>query len=306
MSDDSAIRIRIRVGPQAGLQVIHQESLITFGRSPDNKLVIPIPEISRHHGQLARSETGWVFLSSSPNPTTLNGRKVEPGKPLVMNPGDVVAVGGVKLFDIQFTPTAPASATPADAPAQPDPSQRSISRRGRLWIGIGIYLLIMLVIFLVAASAARSKPGPALAAEPLTDQQITDEIHRPITQSLDERESARHLSEAQGLYPRTESSNDGLYQVHHHYKLAMAYSGKAVLDGIDQLRFNEVEHKLIESIIRDYRNAYARLRSREWDGAEKAFFALAQAYPDSRSLIHQNIQKQLTAINQNRPKKKFR
>jgi hypothetical protein len=66
----------------------------TIGRGPANTIQIPENFISGVHSQLRYHNGIWYVMdANSRNRTFVNNQKLEPGKPLVAKPGDIVQVG---------------------------------------------------------------------------------------------------------------------------------------------------------------------------------------------------------------------
>lgn len=69
--------------------------VVTVGRADDNDLVVPDPEVSRHHARLVLGAAGWVVSDlGSTNGTWVNGEAVERAP---VAPGDVVAFGRMRF-----------------------------------------------------------------------------------------------------------------------------------------------------------------------------------------------------------------
>jgi TolA-binding protein len=240
-------------------------------------------------------------VSHSPNGSTVNGKPVATGKAHPLKPGDTIGVGKQKLLTVQFQP--PVAKGAAEEAAAAPARQSDMSRRAKLWLGIGIYMVIALVVIIVLWGLKKEEAAPQLAAAQVSDQEIEAEIRRPLVRAPDEREAARTLAEAQQWYPRSGGHEAGLFHTHRNYKLALAFSGKTSFEGIDQLQFNEVENALVQTITRDYRAAYARVRSLEWSAAETLLRGILQQYPDSQSIIWKNVSDQLRIVTARRVRK---
>ena len=329
------IRIQMLIGPHAGLGRVHEERSLTFGRSADCDIVIDaphpphaIPHLSRRHGELRLGDGWWVLINRSANGTQINRRRITDDRPHPLKTGDVVRVAGTKLFAVHFTPEDLAAEpnqadvdSPADETGEAESDVRAprppLSGRAKLWIGIGVFNLAVLITIIIFATAGGGGPGAVEPVEPLTEQQIAAAIRQPVQRPLDEREAARHLAEARELYSSAGSTPGSLYETHRHYQLALAYSGggggaggggavggERGLRGLDRLRFQETQRRLIERVATLYRRAYARLRNREWLAAERLLRELTEAYPDTNSVIFENVQAQLAVALANRPQRR--
>jgi len=66
-----------------------------LGRMPDNRIVLPEPQVSRVHCQFVFSETRWKIVDlGGVNGTIVNGGRI---KEHVLEPGDVIQVGKTLL-----------------------------------------------------------------------------------------------------------------------------------------------------------------------------------------------------------------
>jgi hypothetical protein len=159
------------------------------------------------------------------------------------------------------------------------------------------------IVVSAVGSGSRTKPVDALPAA-LAEAEIAAEIRRPARVELpDAREAQRHLDEAQSWYPRVTGAVDGLYRAHRAYKLSLACSGARRFEGLDQLRFQDVEDKLVQKVIQEYERAYAMLANREYSTAETILRRLMLAYPDTESAIFQSVRRHLLYIDKHKPRR---
>ncbi len=64
------------------------------GRSVENDLCLPDPSVSRRHAVFRRTGRAWFLTDEgSTSGTTLNARRLEPGTPAPLEPGDRIAIG---------------------------------------------------------------------------------------------------------------------------------------------------------------------------------------------------------------------
>lgn len=74
------------------------ESETSIGRGPANTIQIPENFVSGVHTQLRFHNGMWYVLdANSRNGTFVNNQRLEPGKPLVARPGDIVQVGFMRF-----------------------------------------------------------------------------------------------------------------------------------------------------------------------------------------------------------------
>ncbi len=300
--------LKFGAGRLAGQTMPFDDSPVTFGRDASQTITLESPYASREHGELRFEDDHWGLVNHSPNGTEVNGKRVTKG-PRRLKEGDRVGLGGevwfVAAFGDQLAETRDAEPDPAEE-REPEEEQTVDSeiaeakRRSRIWIGIGIYLAIMAVVFVVFISLSGGDTE-APAKGMLSDEQIAEEIRRPIERPADPREASRYLKMANASYRRTSADPDALYKTYRYYRLALAYSRETTFDMIEQRRFDTVEQQLIDAVTKQYREAYALLRSKQWAEAEQAFRKLSRMYPNYESRIYRNVQQQLKVAMQNRP-----
>jgi len=76
------------------------------GRAVENEVCLPAPSVSRHHAALRRTAGGWFLTDEgSTSGTTLNARRLDPGTPAPLEPGDRIGIGPW-LFRVADDPTA--------------------------------------------------------------------------------------------------------------------------------------------------------------------------------------------------------
>lgn len=82
------------------------EADTSVGRSVENDLCLPDPSVSRRHAVLRRTGQAWFLTDEgSTSGTTLNARRLEPGTPAPLEPGDRIGIGPW-LFRVADDPTA--------------------------------------------------------------------------------------------------------------------------------------------------------------------------------------------------------
>lgn len=89
-------------GPKAGESFTLDDRPLTFGRSPDNRVVIPDNQVSRRHAEIRREGENY-FLSDlqSPNGTRVNGERIK--QPVMLQPGNTIEIGN-SAFQFQAPP----------------------------------------------------------------------------------------------------------------------------------------------------------------------------------------------------------
>ena len=104
--------------PEGGLQVVQlQQSRLTFGRAPDNDVVLDHPDMSRHHIRFEVSRTGYHLTDlNSTNGAYLDDQLLAPGVAAPWRPGQILYVAD---FQLTIEPQQPFL---ADQPRQPQPA----------------------------------------------------------------------------------------------------------------------------------------------------------------------------------------
>jgi pSer/pThr/pTyr-binding forkhead associated (FHA) protein len=96
----------------------HLTAAAGLGRAPDNEIVLPASDVSRHHARLEPDENGaWVHDLGSANGTLVNGVGVAPRAPQRLGDGDRVGIGPY-VFDVKLASDSAASATATVVPTQ--------------------------------------------------------------------------------------------------------------------------------------------------------------------------------------------
>jgi pSer/pThr/pTyr-binding forkhead associated (FHA) protein len=83
--------------------------VLTLGRSSDCDLILSDAQVSRHHAQIRRQDSGAVLVDlASSNGTFVNGRRIDAAYRL--RPGDVLRLGNTQLlFELPGQPRRPAA-----------------------------------------------------------------------------------------------------------------------------------------------------------------------------------------------------
>lgn len=301
------LRIQLLAGAQSGLQTTHTQPRLVFGRDAATDIAIDEAHLSRQHGELVCAEGYWSVVNHSANGTTVNGKKLKGDQPRVLKPGDVVGVGKIKLFAVQYAPGSTEEVAGFDTPAPEAVTDagNQMSRRGKLWMALGIYGFIMLVVFIVIISFGGDGGGGGRETPPqLRDQIIENEIEAPYEMPRDEAKAIQHLERARETYERTGASPRAMYDALHNYKLHLAYAKTDTFnDGGDVLAFNQIKTTLTKQLIEGYRQAYTMVRGRQWLSAEKKLRELQAMYPASDSDFYDNLDAHLSFVRTSRPRR---
>lgn len=316
-----ALAVQLLLGRKPQDPVPMSDPPITFGRTADNRVVLTHPNVSRHHGEMAVQQGQWVLINCSPHGTKVNKTQVT-DQPVVLSDGDVVCVGSVKLFRVQLRSGGAARAGAADH--EPDRTEagqasdgpggsasrsigadvdaeqaRQVKKKKVIYTAIGVYLLLMLAAFVWLGSMGDTPEESVPAPEAMSRQAISQAIAQlPQVHQADARLSQEHLAEANRQYELIGLEPDALYRAHHHYQLALAYSGEDRLTGQADRRLLELQERLSEQMWSKYRQAFQMLKGGQYERAAKAFAALMRFYPDLQSSLHRHMQAQWAAANQ--------
>lgn len=77
---------------------------ITIGRDPGNQIVVPLPDVSRHHAQLISHDGGYAIIDlGSANGTHLRGKRIPSKQPVTLSDGDVIRIGDQSGNSISIT-----------------------------------------------------------------------------------------------------------------------------------------------------------------------------------------------------------
>lgn len=274
--------MRVLAGPHAGRQVVLSRSPITFGRAEDNELVIDLPFVSRHHGELRFENRRWRLVNHSANGTRLDRRWVNK-KPRAVADAGTIAIGDQDVLAFTLQPLAADAGEPP--PAAPAPR---VTGRQKLWIGIGVYLVAMLGLVVFFSTLREEQPqDPFASMAELTDQQIQAEIDRSLpARAPDPRRVQAALEEVNTMLALEETEPDALFRAHEAYQRARAYSpGGRLQRQIDVRNSHVVQRRLTDRVIALYQRANGLLRQRQYTNASNAYRQLLETYPaghDSR------------------------
>ncbi len=315
------LQVQLFTGMAAGRRARFEQSPITFGRSPENVLVIEDANVSRQHGEIRFEGGQWQLYNHSSNGTKVN-RKAVKDKPRPISDGDEVYVGKQLLFSVHIEPVE-ASAADADAPLVPQAAQagqpgqfgaaaqqpgagqvnlagheqdaQPPKKRNKLMIGIAIYAvgLLGLVIFLSTLGNGNSKVEDNVPE--LTKAQIADMIRKPKTvQPVDETRYIEAINEANLYYERRDLKPGNPYRSYAAFQEAISVSGlgpnKFKDDNLQaKRRYFAVQEQLIESVSEAYAAACAKLNRGDYEGALYAFEDVQDLWRDVTSDLYENI-----------------
>ncbi|MFN3168964.1 MAG: FHA domain-containing protein [Phycisphaeraceae bacterium] len=279
----STLQVHITAGPQAGARFQLNTSPVSFGRSPDNTLVLDVAVVSRQHGELVREDDGtWTLINHSSNGTRV-GRKKVTKKPYPLSDGVPITIGDTEVFRVHLVEDGtPGTAANAPTAEQNEPAQQpatnapgaGLKGKSKLWIGLGVWIGLCVVLMIVGALTLggdgddNKTPGDPGIWNP--GQTITDVPPGPdadiadVKRLLEERLTPedpndtlydQHLADARDAY---ELGKQGLFDAYRHYQQAISYAQDRddPLDSLDQIKYGNVMNQLAEIIAQDYRQAW--------------------------------------------------
>ena len=279
----SNLTIQPHTGPQAGSALTFETGPVTFGRSPDNDLVLDDPHVSRHHGTLRAEGEGWRVEARGENGLSLDGDELE-AESAELPERATIGVGRAPLFEATIV-----AGEEGDAPAASAGASRSPQR----WIWYGAYLAFLLAMAVVIATFTSPESAESELGTKLSRTQIRKAILVPVPQ---EDPSARvaqaALARARTHVERLESRPDALFRAYRAFRRSLAHREAGHFpDPVDQLRYHQVQRRLIARFHERYERAYRLLRNQRYRSAEKAFDALSDFFPDRDHELYAHIQK---------------
>lgn len=290
----ASITITYQAGNVAGQRVRLDGEALSFGRSGDCDVAVPSTAASRTHGQLLATDAGWSITATGKNRTEVRGKRVR-GKPVALRSGDTVEIGDEPVFQVHFDTPAAAAEDQEDQPTELTEEQlaeRKRKRKTKLWIGIGAYLVVMMLAFVFFSTLEPPEDKTEFPPEWSLDR-IEQVIRAPVTKRPpDEFDAETALRSANQLYNRLETRPSALYEAHQAYQRSLSYqAGDSFPDGLDQLRYQEVQDRLVDQITTRYRRGYDQLVGGRYARAAETFRRLTELYPKPESELYQNIER---------------
>jgi len=269
----NALQVHITQGPQAGTRLQVSQSPVTFGRSPDNTLVLDLPLVSRNHGELHFVDGQWVLHNLSQNGTRIDRKRVTK-KPRELTDGASIIIGDEEIFRVYLTNQAidDGNPTPAAVPEGDDPQQPThipgsgLKGRSRLWLFASIWFGAMICVFALLFTFFGGKddtdpePTNAIVFYENPDE-ILDllKVMPPRMEHIPSKYDG-NIDSARAAYESNPRDNYGCYE---HYRIAMLHMPDAqdYLIGEDMNRYTEVARDLSVLIDEYYGRAYVLWKS---------------------------------------------
>lgn len=283
----NALQVHITAGPQAGARLQLSQSPVSFGRSPDNTLVIDLPVVSRQHGELVFEDGQWVLVNRSANGTRLNRKRITK-KPRPIADGASVVIGDEEVFRIYLTEAAAQAvpeATQEDQPQQPSQAPGAgLKGRSRLWLFAAIWFGLMIGLFVVLfaffGDDGKDNTGPSNRIVLYANaEEVRDILKRePEREGYVASHYESHLANARDAY---DSNPRDLYEAYDSYRRAMRVMPEEQdnLIGEDLQRYNDVEEELAELIYEQYDRAYRAERAKQFQRAVDILDDLRDDFP---------------------------
>ncbi len=151
MNDQASAGFSLVLRP-SGRLVHLSRSGATIGRYPDNTIVIPDPQVSRHHARISWQAGAYVIEDlGSGNGTFVNGQRIT--GPRLLNHGHVIRLGSTSMDVRQSSPEQVKEPTPLEALASPIQTPfAEFSRRLTKPVVIGVLLGGFAIVCLAAAA----------------------------------------------------------------------------------------------------------------------------------------------------------
>ncbi|MEX2216189.1 MAG: FHA domain-containing protein [Phycisphaeraceae bacterium] len=292
------LQIQVFAGAASGRRARFDRSPITFGREPDNLLVIDDAFVSRYHGELRFEGGQWLLDNKSSNGTKLGRRKVAE-KPQPIQSGDEVSVGGKLLFSITIEPVeGPASEERSIMDMESDEAGEvsPAKKKQKMFVMIGVYMVILLglVIFL---STLKGKPRDvANTTKELTREQVDRFVRQPLPVAVPSEPRYReYMVAADRLYNIRENSPSGYFEALRAFQNAVSVAGTnngrlKPEDPQAQLKLTELESALGRKIYDVYIDGINRLRRGDDEGSYRAFESAKVLFNDIGNPLYKNLE----------------
>lgn len=313
MAPMNPLQVQLFTGMAAGRRARFEQSPITFGRSPDNVLVIEDTAVSRLHGEIRFEAGQWQLYNHSGNGTKLN-RKTVKDKPRPITDGDEVSVGKQLLFSIHVE-AVEANAGDADKPlvpaagpvpvnlsgrpgAQADGQNAEVSskKRSKLFIAIGVYSALLLGLIIFLGTLGKKPVANGKEIPELSPAEIASIIRAPKqAQPVDEGEYKRSMDDANRLFDRRDIAVGNRFRCYSAYQTAISFAGLGrdtfeEKDIDSQRRYFTVQDELVENVTTSYQLACAKLNRGDYEGAIYGLEDVQARFNDTTTKLYKNVQ----------------
>ncbi|MCL7452455.1 MAG: FHA domain-containing protein [Anaerolineae bacterium] len=122
--------------------------VVTIGRHPDNTVVVPDPQASRHHAEITMQGSRWVMQDlGSANGTYVNGERIV--GPHVLKDGDLLGIGQAR-FSAEISTPISVQDTLVER-RRPGPARLPAESRRRAILFVGLATIAILAVILAVA-----------------------------------------------------------------------------------------------------------------------------------------------------------
>ncbi len=312
-SSPLALDVTVLAGPNTGTRVRFDSSPAAFGRDATHPLIIDVPVVSRDHGYFDLKDGKWQIVNRSPNGLSVNGKRLKGRSSRVLPAEATVVIGDTPVMNVRLRDAA--ATQPGAAPdtgvdgneasdntddADPLHKPRRKVTRTRLLVGLVLFWVVLFgVLFALEPMFNRNADDPrglSLPVARLDDAALAQRVRQPApSQPNDDRVAEQAMKQAESFYGLRDVKDDAAFRAMDAYRKAAAYSpGGQLADPLAQRRYLDLQQQLIDDLTRRYTDAMAKLESRRYEAAYRAFDAVLERYPDydrgDRS-IHRHAQK---------------
>jgi len=139
--------------------------VVTIGRHEDNSVVLPDPDISRHHAEITLQGGRWAIRDlDSANGTYVNGESIH--DPYVLRHGDMIRVGQSQ-FLVEISSAAAHQDTLVEGLRAPAAGAALAGQRSRAWIGAAVVVGLLALVAIAALLWPTLRADEELSATPL-------------------------------------------------------------------------------------------------------------------------------------------
>ena len=289
------ITLHVDIAPGRTQRYAFSQSPVTFGRDPDNAVVLTSQHASRQHGRLEFVDDQWVLINESENGTRVNRRRVT-RKAQPLRDGDRVLIGDEQVFRVSL------AAAPAEKPQDQDAEQPLTEtqraeqarerRRVKVWIGVGVYLIGMLLLLVMLRTCERPDKQEGERPTALTAEQIESEIRAPLPKhTADAAQYQYYLDLGRERFAQLPRNPGRLYSTYDAFRTALSYSAlDRFPDGTDQLMYEDVTTQLVQRVVDEYTHAVRLMDVGQHTNAKQQFQdILEHTYLADSGQLYENL-----------------
>lgn len=285
------LQVHITSGPQAGTRLQLTQTPVSFGRSPENTLVLDVNTVSRNHGELRFEDDGqWWLVNLSQNGTRV-GRKRVTKKPRALADGDAISIGDEEVFRAYYAGDTAAAGdgatdTEGDDNTQAQPASAApgtgAGSRGKLWMFLGIWFALCIGLFVLFATTCDNTDPEGPAPQKVQRFETVDEVHKVLRREVervtpDDHVYSVNVEQAREAYRTREPRY--YYDAYHHYREAIRHlpAGQE-LPAEDRQRYETTLDELAELVHERFEFAVGLHSTRDHEQALREIDELRQYY----------------------------